>query len=92
MPSNSTRPSFFSLTVDDDDLKEQHDEYDTLEITESYRGMSFLAAAVSLALTFAAGLPLHLLTLSAAIVVLVPYMSLAAFRIVAPATSPTPAA
>ena len=37
MPSKSTRPSFFSLKVDDDDLKEQLDEYETLKITKSYR-------------------------------------------------------
>jgi len=54
MPSKSTRPSFFSLKVDDDDLKEQLDEYKTLKITKSYRRMSFLAVVASLVLTFVA--------------------------------------
>ena len=78
MPSKSTRPSFFSLKVDDDDPKERLDGYKTLKITKSNRGMSFLAVLVSLGLTFALALPLHVLTTSA-IVGLVIYMALATF-------------
>ena len=68
MPSTSTPPSFFSLKVDDDDLKEQLDGYLTLTITQSHREMSFLAVVISLVLTFAFALHLHMLTLSDTII------------------------
>lgn len=81
MPQKSTRPSFWSLKVDDDDLKEQVEEYSTLKLSQSYRGMSFIAVAFSMLMTFVVAVPLHMLTLPDAIIDLVTYGFFATFML-----------
>ena len=56
MPQEKTKKkSAWSWTIEESDLKNQIDNYSTLKITESYRGISVLIYAVILVISLALG-------------------------------------